>query len=52
MSEDRDKNVGKFANDEAAKDDVEAHRKMKANEEAPVEAGESDVEAHMKVHKG
>lgn len=49
MSDERDNKAGRFANDEAEQDAVEAHVKTKMNDEA--ESADDDVEAHVKHGK-
>jgi hypothetical protein len=53
MAEEREQKAGSFASEEAPdKDDVEAHVKVKAQQEAsdePHDDDDDDVEAHVKL---
>ena len=50
MSDEREKKRGRFGNEDSGQDDVEAHKKLHANEEAET-TDDDDVEAHVKLHK-
>jgi hypothetical protein len=53
VSDEREKKSGRWANDEEAGDEVEAHKKLHATSEAPDAADDAsdDVEAHVKHGK-